>query len=114
MGNGMKYLLPVGLIVVGVALLIGGLLLPRYHDQADYERRYMELTGPSRSSDFYELRRASLTSSLTLQDYGLCSISLGLVAFAFVGRRRVFRIFPRSRFTTALFGVAIAILTVGA
>lgn len=108
----MKRLVPICLIVGGATLLVVGLLLPRYHNQADYDRRYMVLAGPDRAQDFRELRRESLTMSLTFQDYGLCSISWGLVLVAWIRRDRVNRFLARSRRSVALFGGVVAILTV--
>lgn len=102
------------LLVVGAALFITGLALPRYRDKEDYERRYRALEGPTRSKDFYELRRRSLTTSLRLQDYGLTVISLGILAIATARWRQTVSALPKKKVTVAAFGAVAAFVAVAA
>lgn len=110
----MRTSLPTILIVTGAALWVVGLLTPRYHDEADYQRRYMALEGPTRSKDFYALREQSLTSSLKFQDYGVTAMLIGALAFSASRWRQLVPLLPQKRITAALLGAFASFVAVAA
>lgn len=107
-----KTLLPIIVIIAGVALFVGGLALPRYHNQQEYEQRYRALLGPNRSNDFHELRKQSLTSSFKIQDYGLSVVAIGALLFAAVRWRQIAPHLPKGKFTVLLLGALAAFVAV--
>lgn len=110
----MRALLPFMLLAAGVALFVTGLVLPRYHDKDAYEHRYMALEGPTRSKDFYELRRQSLTSSLKFQDYGLTVILTGVLVIIASRWRQIAPALPTKKVTVVILGTVAAFVTMAA
>ena len=102
------------LFIIGIALFIGGLGMPRYRDAEDYERRYLALEGPERTKAFHALRKECLTPSLKFQDYGLTSIALGVVLFAIGHRRTIVAVLPKTKASAAGLGCIATFITIGA
>jgi hypothetical protein len=109
----------IALLIAGVILLTVGLSLPRYHDGKKYEQQRSTLESsprdrPTLDHDFQELRRSSLTPSLKLEDYGLTTISVGVLTLAGVHWRRTAAFLPKRRITVALLGGFAAVATIAA
>lgn len=108
----MKYAFLVAALI-GATLLIIGMQMPAYKDEARYQSAYMAIDPQSEdaSTKFSELRRNSLTNRYLLEDYGVIFLSLGAIG-GLVLRRKERKIHsPKSGAHIAALGLLSAAVT---
>jgi hypothetical protein len=92
-------------IAVGTLLLVASTRFEPYTDNAEFERRYHELSR-GQSAEFHRLRHEMLTPKYRLQDLGITAVAFGGIWLALLQRGAGRITAPRSY--GALIGVAIA------
>ncbi|MCL3782711.1 hypothetical protein EMN47_20180 [Prolixibacteraceae bacterium JC049] len=107
------------LIIALVLLVTGGYLLKKsseleiYKNKAEYEDKYMQLTGEDDDSQkFYELREKYLTPKHKFEDYGITTIILGFI-LSIISLLKIRNLrSPRKWWILLTVGVFAAILTI--
>ena len=108
----MKYAFLVAALI-GATLLITGMQMPAYKDEARYQSAYMAIDPQSAdaSTKFSELRRNSLTNRYLFEDFGLIFLSLSAIG-GLVLRKKERKIYsPKSGAHVAALGLLSAAVT---
>jgi hypothetical protein len=103
------------LALLGAALFIRGSDLPLYRDEAEFQRRYMEIDPyQADASRIYRgLREEFMTARISWQNYGNTLMMVGCLLPAAASGFSLMQRMARKRFMALLLGIAAAVATTG-
>lgn len=72
-------------LIIGIAIGLYSITLPRYYNEKEFNEKYMSLNGVENASEkFFKLRDDYLTPKFKLEDYALTLCIVGIIAL-FIG-----------------------------